>query len=92
MKKLLALFLLSPLVVSDEKSYDELSSNKATAVNIETGESFYVSGVLQVKRILSSSLGDWLVKLGASIEHGKVDDTDSKTDVLVFTEIKYRLN
>ena len=35
---------------------------------------------------------DWLVKLGASIEHGKVDDTDSKTDVLVFTEIKYRLN
>ena len=46
----------------------------------------------QVKRILSSSLGDWLVKLGASIEHGKVDDTDSKTDVLVFTEIKYRLN
>jgi len=46
LKKLLALFLLSPLVVSDEKSYDELSSNKATAVNIETGESFYVSGVL----------------------------------------------
>lgn len=35
---------------------------------------------------------DWLVKLGASIEHGKVDDTDSKTDVLVFIEIKYRLN
>ena len=46
LEKLLALFLLSPLVVSDEKSYDKLSSNKATAVNIETGESFYVSGVL----------------------------------------------
>ena len=27
-----------------------------------------------------------------SFEHGKVDDTDSKTDVLVFIEIKYRLN
>ena len=85
MKKLLALFLLSPLVVSDEKSYDELSSNKATAVNIETGES-RLSGFYQ------AAYGDWLVKLGASIEHGKVDDTDSKTDVLVFTEIKYRLN
>jgi len=36
--------------------------------------------------------GDWLVKLGVSIEHGKEDDTDSKTDVLVFTEIKDRLN
>ena len=92
MKKLLALFLLSPLVVSDEKSYDELSSNKATAVNIETGESFYVSGVLRLSGFYQAAYGDWLVKLGASIEHGKVDDTDSKTDVLVFTEIKYRLN
>ena len=45
MKKLLALLLLSPLVVSEEKTYDELSSNKAMAVNIETGESFFVSGV-----------------------------------------------
>jgi len=56
LKKLLALFLLSPLVVSDEKSYDELSSNKATAVNIETGESFILVVFNQVKRILSSSL------------------------------------
>jgi len=56
LKKLLALFLLSPLVVSDEKSYDELSSNKATAVNIETGESFILVVFYQVKRILSSSL------------------------------------
>ena len=44
MKKLLALLLLSPLVVSEEKTYDELSSNKAMAVNIETGESFFVGG------------------------------------------------
>jgi len=56
LKKLLALFLLSPLVVSDEKSHDELSSNKATAVNIETGESFILVVFYQVKRILSSSL------------------------------------
>lgn len=42
-KKLLALLLLSPLIIaSDEKSYDELSDNKAMAVNIETGESFFV--------------------------------------------------
>jgi len=39
-----------------------------------------------------AAYGDWLVKLGTSIEHGKVDNTDSKTDVLIFTEIKYRLN
>jgi len=39
-----------------------------------------------------AAYGDWLVKLGASIEHRKEDDTDSKTDVLVFTEIKDRLN
>ena len=45
MKKLLALLLLSPLIASDEKSYDDLSGDKAMAVNIETGESFYVGGV-----------------------------------------------
>ena len=51
-------------------------------------------GVIYKKlcRFYQAAYGDWLVKLGASIEHGKVDDTDSKTDVLVFTEIKYRLN
>ena len=38
MKKLLALLLLSPLIASDEKSYDDLSGDKAMAVNIETGE------------------------------------------------------
>jgi hypothetical protein len=36
--------------------------------------------------------GDWLVKFGASIEHGEVDDVGSETDALVFAEIKYRLN
>ena len=36
MKKLLALLLLSPLIIaSDEKSYDELSDNKAMAVNMD---------------------------------------------------------
>jgi len=48
--------------------------------------------VLRLSGFYQAAYGDWLVKLGASIEHGKVDDTDSKTDVLVFTEIKYRLN
>ena len=47
---------------------------------------------LRLSGFYQAAYGDWLVKLGASIEHGKVDDTDSKTDVLVFTEIKYRLN
>jgi hypothetical protein len=36
--------------------------------------------------------GNWLVKLGASIEHAEVDDADSETDALLFTEFKYRLN
>ena len=48
--------------------------------------------VLRLSGFYQAAYGDWLVKLGASIEHGKVDDADSKTDVLVFTEIKYRLN
>ncbi|MDA8884354.1 hypothetical protein N9I38_00115 [Gammaproteobacteria bacterium] len=48
--------------------------------------------VLRLSGFYQAAYVDWLVKLGASIEHGKVDDTDSKTDVLVFTEIKYRLN
>jgi len=39
-----------------------------------------------------AACGDWLVKLSASIEHGKAENTDSKTDVVVFTEIKYRAN
>jgi len=39
-----------------------------------------------------AAYGDRLVKLAASILYGKVDNTDSKTGVLVFTEIKYRLN
>ena len=47
---------------------------------------------LRLSGFYQAAYGDWLVKFGASIEHGKVDDTDSKTDVLVFTEIKYRLN
>jgi hypothetical protein len=48
--------------------------------------------VLRLSGFYQTAHGDWLVKLGASIEHEKVDDTDSKTDVLVFAEIKYRLN
>jgi len=39
-----------------------------------------------------AAYGDWLVKLGTTIEHGKEENTDSKTYVLVFTEIKYRVN
>ena len=45
MKKLLALLLLTPLVSGEDKSYDELRNTKAMAVNIETGESFYVGGI-----------------------------------------------
>jgi hypothetical protein len=48
--------------------------------------------VLRLSGFYQAAYDDWLVKLGVSIEHGKVDDTDSKTDELVFTEIKYRLN
>lgn len=35
---------------------------------------------------------DWLVKFGATIEHGEQDDVNSDTNALVFVEIKYRLN
>ena len=48
MKKLLALLLLSPLVSGEDKSYDELRNTKAMAVNIETGESFYVGGIFVI--------------------------------------------
>ena len=48
--------------------------------------------VLRLSGFYQAAYGNWLVKLGASIEYGKVDDADSKTDALVFAEIKYRLN
>ena len=48
--------------------------------------------VLRMSGFYQMHHGDWPVKLGASIEHGEVDDADSETDALVFAEIKYRLN
>ena len=48
--------------------------------------------VIRLSGFYQAAYGNWLVKFGASIEHGKVDDADSKTDKLVFSEIKYRLN
>ena len=45
MKKLLVLLLLSLLMSGEGKSYEELRNAKAMAVNIETGESFYVGGI-----------------------------------------------
>lgn len=48
--------------------------------------------LLRLSGFYQAAYGEWLVKLGASIEHSAVDDADSETDVLVFAEIKYRLN
>jgi hypothetical protein len=48
--------------------------------------------ILRLSGFYQAAYGDWLVKLGASIEHGKADDANAKTDALVFAEIKYRLN
>jgi len=48
--------------------------------------------ILRLNGFYQMHYGDWLVKFGATIEHGEVDDANSETDALVFAEIKYRLN
>ena len=65
MKKLLALLLLTPLVVSEDRSYDELKNTKAMAVNIETGESFYVGGISVWDPVGKSSKSITKAKLSA---------------------------
>lgn len=48
--------------------------------------------VLRLSGFYQTNYGDWLVKLGASIEYAEVDDADPETDGLIFAEIKYRIN
>jgi hypothetical protein len=48
--------------------------------------------ILRVSGFYQMNYVDWLVKLGATIEYGEVDDADSKTDSLVFAELRYRFN
>jgi hypothetical protein len=48
--------------------------------------------VIRLSGFYQTHYCDWLVKFGASIEHGEVDDAGSESDALIFTEIKYRLN
>ncbi len=48
--------------------------------------------VFRLSGFYQTNYGDWLVKLGASIEYAEVDNADAETDSLIFAEIKYRLN
>jgi len=48
--------------------------------------------ILRLSGFYQMNYFDWLVKIGATIEHGEVDDADSETDALVFSEIRYRFN
>ena len=45
MRQFFLSLILSPLFLNADKIYDELEGIKAMAVNIETGESFYVEDV-----------------------------------------------
>jgi len=71
---------LNQLVLNEDKGFP------SPVVNGLSEELLRFSGFYQ------THYGDWLIKLGASIEHGEVDNSDSETDSLIFAEIKYRLN
>jgi hypothetical protein len=48
--------------------------------------------IIRLSGFYQMNYGDWLVKIGGTIESAEVDDVGSETDALVFAEIKYRLN
>ncbi|MFT6991959.1 MAG: hypothetical protein ACJASL_003956 [Paraglaciecola sp.] len=72
-------------LVINRLTLNEDKQKPAAILNGKSEEILRLSGFYQMH------YGNWLVKLGASFEHGEVDDADSETDALVFTEIKYRL-
>jgi hypothetical protein len=72
-------------LVMNRLTLNEDKQKPAAILNGKSEEILRLSGFYQMH------YGNWLVKLGASFEHGEIDDADSKTDALVFTEIKYRL-
>ena len=45
--------------------------------------------LIQLGGFYQTSYGNWLVKLGAQIEMSEVDQQDSETDGMIYTQIKY---
>lgn len=72
--------VLNRLILNEDKE------SPSPMLNGQSEELIRLSGFYQ------THYGDWLFKFGANIEHGEIDGADSKTDSLVFAEIKYRLN
>ena len=74
----------------------ELTFNRLTLNEDKKSPSPVLNGlseeVLRLNGFYQTNYGDWLVKLGASIEYAEVDNADAETDSLIFAEIKYRLN
>jgi hypothetical protein len=53
--------------------------------------------LLRLSGFYQTQFGDWLVKVGANIEHGDIDygldsNIKSETNSIIYTEIKYRLH
>ena len=48
--------------------------------------------ILRLSSFYQTHYADWLVKFGGTIENAKVDELRAKIDVLVFAEIRYKLN
>jgi hypothetical protein len=73
-------------LVLNRLTTNETQQKISPVLNGTSGEIFRLSGFYQVH------YGDWLVKLGTSIEHTELTDVESKTNALVFADFKYRLN
>lgn len=74
----------------------EIVANRLTLNEDQTRPSPVLKGLSEELYRLSgfyqTQYSDWLIKLGASIEHGEVDEAESDTNTMVYAEIKYRLN
>jgi hypothetical protein len=67
----------------------KLDSNLQLSAPEATG---FGEKLMRVSGFYQTHYGDWLVKIGANIEHRKRDNSGSDTDSLVYAELKYRLN